>query len=228
MSPAPDCQRLPNEPRQAPASRLPPSPAPSAQRPAPLSVRSGDVRPVLGRCRPTSCAPGRCSRCLFDQLVSRCLGADPGCTRARAAQTKGRTRDRYPHQRGSPADFARAHRGGAREDARDRSGGAAADIPRTDRRHSPALDTRDRLARHGGGLQATSGHAVAQPVPEHGDAAPGPQLRGVRRDGSAPGNGHELRAGAREEVDAAIAAWKKEREAEAARRGRHTSAPAPP
>ena len=33
---------------------------------------------------------------------------------------------------------------------------------------------------------------------------------------------------AREEVDAAIAAWKKEREAEAARRGRDTSAPAPP
>ena len=33
---------------------------------------------------------------------------------------------------------------------------------------------------------------------------------------------------AREEVDAAIAAWKKEREAEAATKGRVTSAPAPP
>ena len=33
---------------------------------------------------------------------------------------------------------------------------------------------------------------------------------------------------AREEVDAAIAAWKKEREAEAAKRGRGASAPAPP
>ena len=46
------------------------------------------------------------------------------------------------------------------------------------------------------GRTPPAGSAVARPVPEHGDAAPGAQLRCVRRDGSAAGDGDELRAGA--------------------------------